>query len=251
MKRNILKYSLAITLIVLALQMPYLKSLKANETISSGSEDIPVSSITVIADEKENLNNDEVSSFTIISGKKPTLDMDAILSDRILGNPDAPITIVEYASLTCGHCAKFHTETMPELKEHYVDTGKVNIIFRDFPLDQMAIKASTMARCAPQEKYFDLIEVLFTNQKRWVLSEDPIKELASMGRLAGLSQEGFDKCLANKDIETSLLRTMQTAQTMLAIRSTPTFIIDDSERLSGAYPFADFKRIIDKQLQGK
>src|SRR6218665_1500337 len=106
--------------------------------------------------------------------------------DRVIGPEDAPITIIEYASLTCPHCRKFHTEVLPTVKRELVNSGKVRIIYRDYPIDNYALKAAMMARCAQNDKYFDLVEVLFQNQDKWMKSDNPLKALAQYGNLAGM-----------------------------------------------------------------
>ena len=99
------------------------------------------------------------------------------LGDKILGDENAPVTIVEYASMTCGHCANFHTRTWPDLKKDYIDTGKVRFIFREFPLDPVASAAFMLARCAPQDKYFEIIDVMFEQQRSWAFTDNPYQSL--------------------------------------------------------------------------
>ena len=108
---------------------------------------------------------------------------------QILGNPDAPVTIIEYASLTCPHCAQFHTEVLPELKERYIDPGKVRLIYRDFPLDQMALAAAALAHCAGPERYFSMLDVLFETQSNWAQADDPITAIKRLGKLADSPRE--------------------------------------------------------------
>ena len=123
------------------------------------------------------------------------------LPDLVLGKDDAPITIVEYASMTCGHCASFHNKVLPALKEKYIDTGKVRLIMREFPLDNLAAAASMLARCAGGEKTFPLISVLFAKQDEWAFVKgDPRPELFKFAKQAGFTQESFDKCLADQKL---------------------------------------------------
>src|SRR5262249_57342023 len=109
----------------------------------------------------------------LAQGNAPTVSPD----DRILGKPDAPITIVEYASLTCPHCAAFERDTLPKLKTQYIDTGKVKLIYRDFPLDSRATLAAMIARCAPRDRYFGFVDAFFRSQDQWARSEDPVRSL--------------------------------------------------------------------------
>ena len=115
--------------------------------------------------------------------------------DRVLGKADAPITIIEYASLTCPHCADFDKEVLPELKTKYIETGKAKLVYRDFPLDQWAMRAAMLARCAPADKYFSFIDVLFQNQITWATAKDPMAALEKIGKLGGVSSEQFNACM--------------------------------------------------------
>ena len=116
----------------------------------------------------------------------------------MLGDPKAPITIIEYASLTCSHCAHFHTQVLPEIKKKWIDTGKVKLIYRDFPLDQVAAKAAQIAECAGNDRYFGVLDIIFRGQPQWATSADPIAELAKPLRIAGLGENEIKACLANE-----------------------------------------------------
>ena len=129
------------------------------------------------------------------------------LGDRVLGKDDAPVTIVEYASMTCPHCAHFHETTYPELKKRYIDTGKVRFIFREFPLDPLAAGASMLARCADKDKFYPLIETLFQQQTKWAV-EKPIPQLMAIAKQAGMSEQTFNACLSDQ----KMLDAMQAEQ---------------------------------------
>jgi len=175
------------------------------------------------------------------------IDTQAALADRVLGKADAPVTIIDYSSLTCPHCATFHTETLPKLKEAYIDTGKAKLIFRDFPFDQWALKASMMARCAPAERYYPLLDVLFKNLGQWSRAKDPSVALMTYGKLAGLSEATINACWANKDLEAGVLGFYMDGQAKYKVESTPTFILNDgAARITGAQPFEKFAEAIDK-----
>ena len=172
------------------------------------------------------------------------------LADRILGNPNAPVTILDYSSMTCPHCATFHTETLPKIKEKYIDTGKVKLVFRDFPFDQAALRASMLARCAPAERYYPLLDVLFKSQAQWSRAADPAKALSQYGKLAGMSQETIDACMANQTLADGVLNIRMTGQNQYRIESTPTFILNDgAATISGAQPFEVFAQAIDKLVK--
>lgn len=152
------------------------------------------------------------------------------LGDKILGKADAPVTIVEYASLTCSHCADFHAGTFKVLKEKYIETGKVRMIFREFPLDPLSTAASMMARCAPEARYFPLVDVLFSQQKNWAMSEKPLDSLLAIARQAGFTQESFEACLKNQSVYDGLNEAKKRGVDVHGVNSTPTFFINGEIR---------------------
>lgn len=172
------------------------------------------------------------------------------LSERVLGKADAPVTILDFSSLTCPHCATFHTQTLPQIKEKYVDTGKAKIVFRDFPFDQWALRASMLARCAPQERYWAILDILFKQQGQWSRAADPAKALAQVGKLAGMTQETIDACWADQKLADGILNMRLEGQNAHKIEATPTFVLNDGKgRVEGAQPFDDFAAAIDKLLK--
>lgn len=178
------------------------------------------------------------------------VDMDNALAERTMGDPDAPVTVIEYASMTCPHCARFSNQILPTVKAQLIDTGKLRLVYRDYPLDTHALKASMMARCTDRSKYFNLIEVIFKNQERWVKSSDPLTNLKQLGALAGMEGAYIDSCLANKQLEQHILAGMQDAQRKYKINATPTFIFNSgAETLSGDQDPEDFAKIVDKLIK--
>jgi len=173
------------------------------------------------------------------------LSTEEALKDRILGDPNAGVTIIEYASMTCPHCATFHTDTLPELKRKYIDSGKVNLIMRDFPFDRVGLAAAMMARCAPAERYHRFLDVLFETQEQWASASDPVSELKRIGQLGGLAPADFDACLGNEELMNGIIQGRLDAVNEFDINSTPTFIIGDRV-INGAQPFEAF----DEVLQG-
>src|SRR5215211_4672200 len=143
------------------------------------------------------------------------------LGDRSLGKDDAPVTIVEYASMTCPHCAHFHETTYPELKKRYIDTGKVRFIFREFPLDPLAAGASMLARCAEKDKFFPIIETLFQMQRTWAV-EKPIPPLLAIAKQAGFSEQSFNTCLSDQNMLDVLLLDDTATTEKFKVSSTPT-----------------------------
>jgi protein-disulfide isomerase len=156
------------------------------------------------------------------------------LPDLVLGKEDAPITVVEYASMTCGHCANFHNKVFPVLKEKYIDTGKVRFIMREFPLDNLAAGASMLARCAGGDKTFPLIGALFHTQENWAFTRgDPRPELLKVVKQAGFTQESFDKCLADQKLLDDIAAVRTRASEQFGVSSTPTFFINGKKMTTG------------------
>ncbi|MGK2741461.1 DsbA family protein [Tepidicaulis sp. LMO-SS28] len=177
----------------------------------------------------------------------PELAQEGPLGDLALGAEDAPVTIIEYASLTCNHCAAFHNQVYPMLKEKYIDTGKVRFIARAFPLDPVATAGLMVARCAGDERYFGFLEVLFERQTQWAYSEEPIEKLKDIAKQGGFTDESFDACLKNEELLDHIRDVQKRAYEQLEVGSTPTFFIN-GEKLEGAVPFAELEKILAKHL---
>ena len=170
-----------------------------------------------------------------------------LLSDNMrkqfMGSKNAPIKIKEYFSLTCGHCANFHVKTLPQLKERYIDTGKVQLEFIDYPLDRLAIIAATLARTLPTEDgYLEAISILLKKQKQWAYSKNPLDELRSIAKLFGVSSKQFDEILKNIPLMQEIINKMEKESKNFNIESTPTFIINNNHKISGALSFKDFEK---------
>lgn len=165
-----------------------------------------------------------------------------------VGDPAAPVTIIEYSSLTCPHCAAFHEETLPGLKERYIDTGKVRLILRDFPLDESALRAAVIAHCAGPERYPTFIDVFFAQQETWARAADPVQALKQLAKLGGLGEAEIDACLADASMEEAVLQMRLQGQQQFQIRSTPTFIID-GKPLTGNRTVDEFAAVIDPLLE--
>jgi len=152
------------------------------------------------------------------------------LGEMTLGDPNAPNTIIEYASMTCSHCAAFHEETWPALKEKYVDTGKVYFIFREYPLDALATAAFMLARCAPKERYFPLVDLMFDRQGEWAFTDNPKQALLAFVRQAGFTEETFNACLTNKEVQDGVLAVKARGASAFGVTSTPTFFINGEQQ---------------------
>jgi protein-disulfide isomerase len=169
------------------------------------------------------------------------------LGDKILGDENAPVTIVEYASMTCGHCANFHSRTYPDLKKDYIETGKVRFIFREFPLDPVAAAAFMLARCAPQEKYFDIVDIMFEQQRAWAFTDNPYQSLLDFSKQIGFTQESFEECLTNQGLLDAVNAVRERGANEFGVNSTPTFFIN-GERHSGALSIDEMGKIIEENL---
>jgi len=146
---------------------------------------------------------------------------------------DAPITIVEYASMTCGHCARFHNDVFPELKEKYIDTGKVQYVLREFPLDGLAVAAFMLARCAGDDRYYPMVGGMFETQKTWAVpGEDGKQKLSRIAKQAGFSQESFDKCLADQELFDKIVEVRKRGNEEYGVDSTPSFFVN-GKRMKG------------------
>ncbi|MDP6707040.1 MAG: DsbA family protein [Alphaproteobacteria bacterium] len=165
-----------------------------------------------------------------------------------LGDEKAPVTVIEYASMTCPHCATFHTETFKALKEKYVDTGKVHFVFREFPFDGLALRASMLARCSGEGRYFAMLDVLFRQQQGWSRSKTPLAELAKIGRLAGVSQAQFDACMADEALANVVIKNRMVGEKEHEVSSTPSFVVN-GEVFSGSKTLAQFDEILAKHLR--
>lgn len=163
------------------------------------------------------------------------------LEDMVLGKADAPSTIVEYASMTCSHCARFHNTVLPELKTKYIDTGQAKLILREFPLDGLAVAAFMLARCAGPDRYYPMVGALFETQETWAVPGGDGKEkLLLIAKQAGFSKERFDQCLADKDMFNKIVEVRQQAHDKFGVDSTPSFFVN-GKRLTGEHELKDFE----------
>jgi protein-disulfide isomerase len=169
------------------------------------------------------------------------------LGERFLGNETAPITVIEYASLTCGHCAVFHETTYPELKKKYIETGKVKFIFREFALDPLAAAGFMLARCAPTDQYFAIIEVFFKTQATWARSNDPVNALMNIAKQVGFTKETFEACLTNQKILDGV-NAVKAQGEKLGVDATPTLFVN-GKKLSGGQSLAELEKQFEPLLK--
>ena len=171
------------------------------------------------------------------------------LGDMALGPADARVKIIEYASMTCPHCAAFTKETFPKLKATYIDPGKVRYIFREYPLDQVALLGAVLARCIAKgdaPKFFNVIEVLFASQTEWA-SNKPIEPLKRITKQLGMNDQDFEACADNQSIGKGIVATRDYAYDRLKVNATPTFFIN-GQKIEGEASFEEFAKVIDPML---
>ncbi len=157
--------------------------------------------------------------------------------ERSLGDADAPVTVYEYASMTCGHCAAFHETVFPHVKSELIDTGKIRFVYRDFPLNAPAAKAAALARCMPEQRFFPFVSSIFKTQQSWIMNENYEESLIKLAALAGVDPDRAQACLNDKGLETKIMQLMQEANTKYNVNSTPSFVFFDKD----GNPMKDFK----------
>lgn len=189
-----------------------------------------------------------------LSSIEEKLAVQGPMGDIALGDPNAPVTIYEYASLTCSHCGTFHREIYPELKSKYIDTGKVRFILRPFSFDGAATAAFMLSRCAGDDRYYKFIDALFDTQNLWIRGEDTMSALAGVAKQGGFTQESFNACLQRADILADLQAVFKQGAEEVGVNSTPTLFIN-GEMFSGVPvndagqpDFAVFEKILLKHL---
>lgn len=179
----------------------------------------------------------EAQTFSVLE-----LEAKGPLDDIVMGSKTAPVTIIEYASMTCPHCAHFENETFPKLKEKYIDTGKVRYFMREYPLDGLAAAAFMLARCAGPDKYYPLIETLFAEQPKWIV-KNPLPPLLAIAKQAGFTEQSFKACLDNKALLEKIREVRTRAQQKFKVEATPTFYIN-GQRYPGALSIDELDKAI-------
>ena len=182
------------------------------------------------------------------AGATDPLTLPVALPDIIEGSPAAKVTIVEYASVTCSHCAAFHEETWPSLKKRYLDTGKVKFILREFPLDPLSAAGFMLARCAGPDKRDELIDVMFEQQKSWAFVPKPGEQLLALVKQEGMSQTDFQTCLRNQKLFDLLNKSRDLAATRLNIDATPTFFVNGL-KMTGDLSIDEFDKVLTPLLK--
>ena len=202
------------------------------------ADDSAVVQETNVIGEEDTASTEEASEYTSSFATEP---VSPLLPVQTVGSDDAPIKVLEYSSLRCGHCGAFHNTTYKELKEKYIDTGEVQMVFRELPLNKPALDASMILRCMPEDKYVSFMTLLFESQDSWAYDSNYLTSLRQNAKLAGMTDSDFDACLENKELEAALLEQAKTAEKW-NIRSTPSFVVNNGQAvLTGNQPLSRFE----------
>jgi protein-disulfide isomerase len=173
---------------------------------------------------------------------------DGPLPDLWLGDAKAPVTVIEYASTTCSHCATFHQTTFKELKAKYIDAGKVRFVLREYPLNSVDLGAYMLARCAGDDKRYPVLDLLFAQQKSW-MNDKPLASLVSLMRQAGVSEQQVETCLKDKALYDNTVKARDFATNKFGVNSTPTFFIN-GQRQVGALSLEEMEKVILPLIKG-
>ncbi|PIB23102.1 thiol-disulfide oxidoreductase [Amylibacter kogurei] len=199
-----------------------IRSISASDTVAP--EQTVIAQATTTADSTDTMADTPVANNEVV--------------EMVLGDPDAPITIVEYASFTCPHCRTFHENVYPDLKKNFIDTGKVKFVFREVYFDRLGLWAGMLARCGGEDKYFGLADMIFKTQQTWTAGDDGAtiaQNLYKIGRIAGMDDAQMEQCLQNKDHAEALVATYQKNSEADNVRSTPTLIINGESNGNMSY----------------
>ena len=170
--------------------------------------------------------------------------------EMVLGNPDATVTLTEYASFTCPHCARFHTDVMPSLKTDYIDTGKIKFVYREVYFDRLGLWGGMLARCGGPEKYFGIVDMIYKRQSEWTKGENAAEiaeNLYKIGRIAGLKNEDMVACMQNQDMAKAMVADFQKNAEADGINSTPTLMINGVTH--GNQSYSALKKLLNAQLE--
>lgn len=178
------------------------------------------------------------------------IDLEAALAPRIIGDVNAPVRIDDFSSMTCGHCANFHNNTLPEIKKNFIDTGKAYLVFTDFPINKPALDATMVARCLPAEQHADFIDLLFAKQKSWAFTPNYLSDLFGLASSApyNMSRDVFDSCLASEELKDKIIERVEATAKLWSVQSTPSFVINKQDLITGAQSYETFQKAIDKAL---
>jgi protein-disulfide isomerase len=198
-------------------------------------------------DENASASDTETRISTEAQGPAPEIAM----GDMMQGNPNSPVTVIEYASMTCSHCAGFHKHTYPRLKENYIDTGKINFVFREFPLDAYALEASIMARCAGEDRYFEIVHEVFERQEEWILASSPSKirnRLRGIGEDLGITESMYKTCQDDEALQKRIAAKAAEGRTRYDVNGTPAIVVN-GQLVEGGANYNNLARHIEGLLE--
>jgi protein-disulfide isomerase len=184
--------------------------------------------------------------LAMIPSAKAAVSLEDKLAPRIFGNPDAPVRMAEYFSLSCSHCANFHHNTFQNIKSDWIDTGRISFEMRDFPLRGPAIYAHALARSVPINAYGGMLDVLFKQQRDWTTADDPVSALARIARIAGIGSEAFAEIIQDRSLLEGIVAIAQDGYSRWDIRSTPSFVINDDQVIRGDAGYDEFLAILNE-----
>jgi len=182
---------------------------------------------------------------------KPKETYEVTAADYTLGKADAPVTIIEYASMTCPHCARFSRDVFPPLKENYIDKGHVRYVYREFPLDRVALAASVVGRCLQRDAYLPYVELMYGEFDTWTRQEDPRAAIKEMARRAGMSGDEFEKCLTKEDDAKKVVAAQEVAVKDYCINGTPYFLMNGKKLANGEIPWSELDEKLRAELKTK
>lgn len=225
-----------------------------------GEEPVESSDAAPAADQAETPAVNPVSGDAAISAvplraasqDDPFVQAGYAVGDIVLGDPNAPVTLIEYASLTCPHCADFHNDSLPTIKDEYVDAGKVRLVVREVYFDQFGLFASAISRCGGEQRFHAYLDVFFKQQSQWIGDGNPesiLEEIRRIGRFGGLSEERVNACLDDQPFLNQLLQNYQAAAEADGVQSTPFFLVN-GEPVRGNVGLDQMRAVIDSKLGG-
>ena len=262
MKKFVITFSVVLVLVIVGYTLLGANNQLDLKALESASGTEQKSEKPAAADKPAETNTSEVTPIVeqskpneAVLVKKGELNTSAkaqllqnMAGDYYMGNEYAPVLMIEYASLSCPHCAHFQEAVLDDLIVSHINTGKVRYIYRDFPLNAPALDATKLSMCADKKNYFNFIKVLFKSQENWVMADDYKAVLKNIGKLGGVSEDQFDKCLADKTNEEKILKTKKDAIEILGVDSTPTIFINGVE-YEGEHSYEAVTKYIDSLLK--
>lgn len=190
----------------------------------------------------------EVAAAPVVAVEPSAGDDSVLYKGALMGSPDAPVKIKEFASLSCSHCADFHTQILPSVKKELIETGMVQFEFVHFPLNASAMDATLISQCMPEERQQQFVAFLFEQQEKWAFDQNYRQILKQNAKLLGMSDEKLDACLADETAKQAIVARIQEVQAKYNIQSTPSFVINETETFSGVLPFSEFKKKVDAHM---